>query len=126
MPTTLSLHNPTPGLHWYVSKPLGTDQIAAIRDPQGGQTIKQPTSIPSPFARMDLVRSAFLNLALKPDLSGTMNDQRVVSDALDVGELFFNYDKLKTYITITPFDVQTDLNKLRQSTNQGQDRKSVV
>ena len=122
MPTTFSLHNPTPGLHWYVSRPLGTDQIAAIRDPQGGQTVKQPTSIPSPFARMDLVRSAFLNLSLKPDLNGTVNDQRVVSDALDVGELFFNYDKLKTYITITPFDVRTDLDQLRQSSNIGHKR----
>ena len=122
MPTTFSLHNPTPGLHWYVSKPLGTDQIAAIRDPQGGQTVKQPTSIPSPFARMDLVRSAFLNLALKPDLSGTVNDQRVVSDCLDVGELFFNYDKLKTFVTITPFDVRTDLDRLRNSTSVGHKR----
>ncbi|MGF7218171.1 hypothetical protein GGR92_004348 [Spirosoma lacussanchae] len=122
MPTTLSLHNPTPGLHWYVSKPLGTDQIAAIRDPQGGQTVKQPTSIPSPFARMDLVRSAFLNLALRPDLNGTINDQRIVSDCLDVGELFFNFDKLKTFVTITPFDVRTDLDRLRQSTNQGHRR----
>lgn len=122
MPTTLSLHNPTPGLHWYVSKPLGTDQIAAIRDPQGGQTVKQPTSIPSPFARMDLVRSAFLNLGLKPDLSGTVNDQRVVSDTLDVGELFFNYDKLKSLVTIVPFDVRTDLDRLRNSVNQGHRR----
>ncbi len=122
MPTTFSLHNPTPGLHWYVSKPLGTDQIAAIRDPQGGQTVKQPTSIPSPFARIDLVRSAFLNLALRPDLNGTINDQRVVSDALDVGELFFNYDKLKTFVTITPFDVRTDLDRLRNSMNTGHRR----
>jgi hypothetical protein len=122
MPTTLSLHNPTPGLHWYVSKPLGTDQIAAIRDPQGGQTVKQPTSIPSPFARMDLVRSAFLNLSLKPDLSGTINDQRIVSDCFDVGELFFNFDKLKTFITITPFDVRTDLDRMRNSGNQGHKR----
>ena len=95
MPTTLSLHNPTPGLHWYVSKPLGTDQIAAMRDPLGGQTVKQPTSIPSPFARIDLVRSAFLNLAVRPDLMGSVNDQRIVSDCLDVGELFFNFDALK-------------------------------
>ncbi len=122
MPTTLSLHNPTPGLHWYVSKPLGTDQIAAIRDPQGGQTVKQPTSIPSPFARMDLVRAAFLNLAIKPDLGGSVNDQRVVSDTLDVGELFFNYDKLKALVTIAPFDVRTDLDRLRTSTNQGHRR----
>jgi len=122
MPTTLSLHNPTPGLHWYVSKPLGTDQIAAIRDPQGGQTVKQPTSIPSPFARMDLVRAAFLNLSLKPDLSGSVNDQRVVSDTLDVGEFFFNYDKLKALVTIVPFDVRTDLDRLRNSSNQGHRR----
>ena len=122
MPTTLSLHNPTPGLHWYVSKPLGTDQIAAIRDPQGGQTVKQPTSIPSPFARMDLVRSAFLNLSLKPDLGGTVNDQRTVSDCFDVGELFFNYDKLKTLVTITPFDVRTDLDRMRNAGNLGHKR----
>ena len=45
-----------------------------------------------------------------------------MSDAFDVGELFFNYDKLKTYITITPFDVRTDLTQLTSSTNQGHKR----
>ncbi|WP_266367944.1 cell division protein FtsA [Tellurirhabdus rosea] len=123
MPTTLSLHNLTQGiLHWSVTRPYGSDQIDALRDPQGGQTEKQPTSIPSPFARMDLVRSAFLNLAKRADLLGTVNDRRLVSDAFDVGELFFNFDTLKKFITITAWDANYHLGQLLNSPNQGHKR----
>lgn len=124
MATTFTLHNLSDGQHWFHYRPYGTDQIEAIADPQGGQTVKQPTSIPSPFARIDLVRAAFQNLARFDDLRGpgTYNDERMVSDCFDVGEIFFNYEKLKDRLSITPWSPNTDLDRLVKSSNLGHKR----
>ena len=51
-----------------------------------------PTSIPSPFARFDLVRTAFAKLSQSETLDGEPNDKRLVSECFDVGQIFFNYD----------------------------------
>jgi len=46
------------------------------------------TSIPSPFARIDLVKSAFQWVS-QNDIDGETAQHKLVSDALDVGQLFF-------------------------------------
>jgi hypothetical protein len=46
------------------------------------------TSIPSPFARIDLVKSAFQWVS-QNNIDGNTAQHKLVSDALDVGQLFF-------------------------------------
>ncbi|MDR6196303.1 cell division protein FtsA [Siphonobacter sp. SORGH_AS_0500] len=94
----LNLHDRSASVdgHWFVSQPYTTDLIEAIEDKAKGDTEKDPTSIPSPFARFDLVKSAFRNLILYSDLKGSLNDERLVSACFDVGEIFFNFDKFKS------------------------------
>jgi hypothetical protein len=116
MATILTYHDSDQnGRHWFKSVAYGKDQIEKIKDPAGGDTRQLPTSIPSPFARFDLVRTAFANLVLKGILNGTPNDQRLVSDAFDIGELFFNYEKLKSSLKIVAWSKETDLAILLKS-----------
>ena len=49
--------------------------------------------IPSPFARMDLVRTAFRYITSHGELEGTTIYHRLVSDCLDVAEIFFNIEE---------------------------------
>ena len=72
--------------------PYGGKEIDLIPDGQGGNTAQSPTSIPSPFARFDLLRTAFLRLIQQPDLTGEANDKRLVSTCFDIGQLFFHFD----------------------------------
>ena len=44
---------------WFDAQAYGTQAISEIKDPDGGTPLKDITSIPSPFARMDLVLTAF-------------------------------------------------------------------
>ena len=75
---------------FYETEAYTKAQIADISDPEGGNTLKPPTSIPSPFAAMDLTRTAFQRIVSSPDLKGTLIDQKLVSQCWDVGEVFFN------------------------------------
>lgn len=81
--------------------------IQSIKDPQGATSEKPITSIPSPFAIIDLVKTAFSEVARGANDKGSDYllwgaDERhpkgtvyhqMVSDALDVAEIFFNYEK---------------------------------
>ena len=68
---------------WVAVEPYSDDDIRAIRDPNGGLSESPRTAIPSPFAQLDLVKNAFDNLSANR-LRGSMMDERLVSDALDV------------------------------------------
>ena len=59
------------------------------------------TSIPSPFAQIDLYKNAFKDVALGKGMGG-LGVRRLVSYALDVGEVFFlsNRGKVKNLISI--------------------------
>jgi hypothetical protein len=119
MSKVLALHNKTvEGGHWYNSAAYGRTQIDAIADPTAGQTHIAPTSIPSPFAHIDLVRAAFHNMTKGEKLeSGTLIDFKLVSDCLDLGEIFFHYDRFKDKIKVITWDKNRDLNHLLQSKN---------
>ncbi|MFN3588366.1 MAG: hypothetical protein ACK4UP_03225 [Spirosomataceae bacterium] len=121
MSKVLAFHNSQTGNHWFTSKEYGSNEIDAIRDPQGGDTQQSPTSIPSPFARFDLVRSAFANLARNPKLEGTMNDKKLVSEALDLGELLFNFDNFQNNIKIVSWN-RDNLEELLQPGSVGHNR----
>lgn len=112
---------------WQASSVLGSSQISEIQDPEGGNAKKEITSIPSPFARIDLVKTAFEEIVNNNDfdLDGRIDgDERratiyhkMVSDSLDVGEIFFNINKLNDKFEILYWDKTEDLAELLQSSN---------
>jgi hypothetical protein len=101
---------------WEQTTPLAPNEIAQIEDPDGLSPLRQITSIPSPFARIDLVLTAFLEVTKSGTLHGTNIFYKMVSDALDVGQIFFNLDICKD-VRIIPWDKNSDLEKLRSSRN---------
>jgi hypothetical protein len=79
----------------------------SIYDPEGGKG-NEPTSIPSPFARMDLINTALRyvkeqkleerNAVSKSDkIAGRQESTflKIVSHFLDVAEIFYNYNRWK-------------------------------
>ncbi len=108
-------------LDWAATTVYGKTEIEGIADPTGATASKQITSIPTPFARIDLVQTAFFHLAQKTNpLSGDTIYHKLVSDALDVGEILFNIDHLKTQFRIIPWDKTNDLNNLLNHSNPKQ------
>ena len=77
----------------YNNKVYGNDPNA-IKDPAGATASKEITSIPSPFARMDLVKAAFAYVN-SLGMDGNTIHHKMVSHALDVAQMFFNYDTYK-------------------------------
>ena len=105
--TVFRLQNPKDGnlpngQGWFKSVPYSSNAINAIVDPGGGKGT-DPTSIPSPFARIDLVRTAF-KIVNNNDLDGSSNFHRIVSHALDIGEMFFNISNFGQNVTIAEWD----------------------
>ena len=98
------------------NNPYTTQTIAQIKDPNGATPSKEITSIPSPFARIDLVKSAFREVVDSGNLDGNTIFHKMVSDSLDVGEIFFNYIKLKNKINIIPWNKTAEMANL-QSVN---------
>ncbi len=80
------LHNDGVTAHsgWFQSSRLTSANLSTIIT--DGKHIA--TSIPSPFARIDLVKSAFQWVADK-GIEGNTAQHKLVSDALDVGQLFY-------------------------------------
>ncbi len=85
---------------WGETQPYGHNEINGIQDPNGSQMGLRVTSIPSPFAIIDLVKTAFREVVDSGDLDGATEYHRMVSDAMDVAEIFFNYNKFKEDIEI--------------------------
>jgi hypothetical protein len=104
---------------WERSKVYGTQAISEITDPDGADAKKEVTSIPSPFARIDLIKTAFKEVVsmsnLKPDdkeysaYDGKTIYHRMVSDTFDVAEIFFNYSKFKNQFEIIVWDRNRNL-----------------
>lgn len=101
------------GEGWFPSIPFGSTAINAISDPDGGKGA-DPTSIPTPFARMDLVRTAFKFVNAK-QLDGNSNFHNIVSQALDVGEIFFNAGSFGQSISIIEWDKNQEIQRLKNS-----------
>ncbi len=75
-----------------------------IQDPDGATATKEITSIPSPFARIELVKKAFNEVVRRNDHDGNSIYHKMVSDTLDVAEIFFNIDKLSDKVEIIRWD----------------------
>jgi hypothetical protein len=109
------------GKDWFTSSPYQDREIEAIKDPQGGNNISLPTAIPTPFARIDLVKTAFKNIANTPQLKAyskngnvvaSREDEKLVSDALDLLELLFNRDNVPGLRIIT-WDIEASMQALK-------------
>lgn len=115
MTKTLTVHNKSKGgEHWFKASAYGKEEIKAIKDPEGGNTKKLPTSIPSPFSQFDLVKTAFRNICetgIDND-KATPLDFRIVSHTLDVGQLFFNLKAFEKQSEIISWDKDADLENL--------------
>jgi hypothetical protein len=114
------------GQHWFTSDAYSDKEIESIKDPEGGSEISLPTAIPSPFARIDLVKTAFRNITKSPDLKAYTkdgnvvsgkDDEKLVSDALDLTEILFNIDSIKDKIKIIVWDRETELTKLKSGSD---------
>ena len=103
--------------HWQVSSPLNNIAINAIEDPNGLTAKKEITSIPSPFARIDLVRTAFKNITDSKDLDGKTIFHKMISDSLDIAQIFFKSETFEDKISIIAWDKRKDLDLLLNSSN---------
>lgn len=96
-----------------------------IEDPDGATARYEITSIPSPFARIDLVKTAFKEVCKldkktkKAKLDGDTIFHKMVSDTLDIAEIFFNIDKFKDKIEVIKWDPNSMLSELEESESSG-------
>lgn len=102
-----------------VTFPYDSTARQTIQDPDGATAKHEITSIPSPFARIDLVKMAFSEVCRSKKLDGNSIFHKMVSDALDVGELFFNYNKLSDKIEIITWDYAKAIADLKSSDSDG-------
>jgi hypothetical protein len=96
--------------HWGLSRIYDDKQIDAIES-SNKHTFSEPTSIPSPFARIALAKTAFAEVTRYGD-NALKSYQKIVSDSLDVAEIFFSFDKWQDRIEILKWDRDVDLKKL--------------
>jgi len=104
--------------HWEnTGTDYGPKTIEKIANPDGDFASKEPTSIPSPFARIDLFRTAFQYVMDKKLLDGDTIYHRLVSDCLDIAEIFFKIDSLGGRAQIRTWSKKKDLEALLTSAN---------
>jgi len=110
---------------WFSSGEINASLIDSINT-DGGDGKKMPTSIPSPFARIDLVRTAFAIIGNSGELDGitrngmatASDNHKLISDALDIGQIFFNYNKYKNDLQLVAWDKTTSLDKLKKGNKE--------
>lgn len=105
---------------WDVSKQYGTNEINNIVDPSGATASLPITSVPTPFASLELARNAF-EICGAVDRNGSNNIlgdsiyHKIVSFSLDTLEIFFNFNKLSSMFEIIPWNASTQIASLLQS-----------
>lgn len=115
MSKILSYNNKTSGEGWIsLTNQYSADEINMIEDPNGGLSEQPRTAIPSPFAQMDLVKNAFRRLSMNPHLNGELMDEKLVGNALDVAQLFFNLPELSTKLHVVEWNKRAALQALAQ------------
>ena len=106
------LHEGQDGTGWFVSSPISKNQLETIRTE--GKDVA--TSIPSPFARIDLVKSAFRWVA-DHGIKGATAQHKLVSDALDVAQLFYIWPKHKDKVKIISWNPAERFEQLAKDSN---------
>lgn len=104
-----------------INPPLNEGQVATIVDPNGNVPNRELTSIPSPWGRMDLIRTAFRNVVAQGNFDGHTLDHRLISDTLDVAQIFFHLERLQRQeiIDLIRWDRNAELKKLYNSPISG-------
>lgn len=114
MSNILSYNKKTTGEGWIqLNDQYNADEIEMISDPDGGMLQTPRTAIPSPFAQMELVKNAFQRLSLHKDLNGEAMDKKLVSNALDVAQLLFNYREYNSLFHIIEWNKRTQIERLK-------------
>lgn len=103
---------------WDESGRIGSNQIDSIVDGADMNAAYEITSIPSPFARIDLAKSAFKYVA-QNGVVGNTAFHKIVSDCLDVAQIFFEIEKYRDFIEIIVWDKNTQLAELENSVCNG-------
>ena len=107
---------------WGSSVQYGEHAINQIEDPNAADVKKEITSIPSPFARIDLVKNAYKEVVKSGNLHGNTIFHKMVSDSLDIAQIFFNLPKLQDKVKVLVWDVQQELNNLCNNASLEQKR----
>lgn len=94
--------------------PYNSTNRQNIIDPDGDKATNEITSIPSPFARIDIAKNAFAEVN-KLGLDGKTYFHKTVSDIMDVGEIFFNYEKFKNKVEIIAWNPKAAIEELLES-----------
>lgn len=102
-----------------VTFPYDSTARETIKDPDGASAKNEITSIPSPFARIDLVKMAFREVVRSGHLDGKTIFHKMISDTLDVGEIFFNFEKFTDKIEIITWDYAKEIDYLKNSPSLG-------
>ena len=114
MSKILSYNKKVSGEGWIpLTNQYSADEINMIEDPNGGLSVQPRTAIPSPFAQMDLVKNAFRRLAMDPRLNGELMDEKLVGNALDVAQLFFNLPELSSALQVVEWSKVSALQTLQ-------------
>lgn len=108
---------------WGTSVQYGEHAISQIEDPNAADVKKEITSIPSPFARIDLVKNAYKEVVKSGNLHGNTIFHKMVSDSLDIAQIFFNLPKLQDRVKVLVWDVKQELNYL--CNNESLEQKRV-
>jgi hypothetical protein len=107
---------------WGNSVPYGSKAIGEIVDPLNASKDREITSIPSPFARIDLVKNAYKEVVRSGELHGNSIHHKMVSDSLDIAQIFYNLPKLTDKVKVIVWNVKTELNMLLQSPSSAHQR----
>ena len=104
------LHEGQTGTGWFVSGQITTQQLNTILT-EGSELA---TSIPTPFARIDLFKTAFKWVS-DNGLDGNTAYHKLVSEAFDVAQLFFLSPIYNQKIKIVSWSPQNRLNYLKEN-----------
>ena len=111
---------------WDNSRQYGTNEINNIQDPSGATASLPITSVPTPFASLELARNAFEVCGTVgrggSNVKGTTIYHKIVSFCLDTLEIFFNYNKLSAYVDIISWNANNEIANMLNSGNSAHQR----
>lgn len=100
MGKVLRLHDGAEGLGWFDSSQITDIQLDNIIT--DGKDVAN--SIPSPFARIELVNDAFKWVA-KNGIDGKTAQHKLVSEALDIGQLMYSMRKYANKLKLVDYNI---------------------
>lgn len=112
---------------WDASKQYGAQEINSIVDPSGATAGLPITSVPTPFASLELARNAFeicgaVDKNGAHHLVGESIYHKIVSFSLDTLEIFFNFHKFASLFDIIPWNANVQIEGLLQNPDPAHQR----